>query len=38
VHLIDQARSKTKDFSCSKDRVLKRMRYFTNFFNDKVNI
>ena len=28
VHVIDQVRGISKDFACSKDRVMAKMRYF----------
>lgn len=33
VHVIDQNRGISRDFSCSKDKVMAKMRYFQSYFN-----
>lgn len=33
VHVIDQSRGISRDFSCSKEKVMTKMRYFQSYFN-----
>ena len=38
MHVVDQGRGISKDFVCSKDKVMNRMRYFASYFNGKSKI
>ena len=38
VHVIDQGRGITRDFSCSKDKVMTKMRYFESYFSGSHSI
>jgi len=38
VHVIDQGRGIVRDFSCSKSKVMNKMRYFQSHFNGSQSI